>query len=77
MRTATGQAFLCALPPVSEAKPIKKPPPSSELTATDEEQRKDKMQRERDGLKNGLALLESLKDRCIYTRSGWFTYSFC
>lgn len=80
MRTASGQAFLCAVPPIPEPKLIikKSKPSSSELSkADDQAKREAKLKAEEDGLRNGLALLEALKDHCIYTRLGWFTYSFC
>ncbi|KAH9816681.1 hypothetical protein DFH28DRAFT_1055631 [Melampsora americana] len=79
IRTATGQAFLCAVPPIPEIKPIiKKSKSSSELSKPDQKlKRQAKLKSEEEGLKNGLNLLEPLKDRCIYTRLGWFTYSFC
>lgn len=28
------------------------------------------------GLANGLALLEPMRNGCLYLRQGWFTYSF-
>ncbi|EGG00093.1 uncharacterized protein MELLADRAFT_118146 [Melampsora larici-populina 98AG31] len=79
MRTTTGQAFLCAVPPIADSKPIiKRPKPVSELSKADDQlKRQAKAKAEQEGLKNGLVLLEALKDHCIYTRLGWFTYSFC
>ncbi|WAQ83356.1 hypothetical protein PtA15_3A726 [Puccinia triticina] len=84
MRTASGQAFLCALPPIpSSAFPKNAAPSQSkvpDLPSAETEDLERKKQREKieeEGLKNGLKLISSLKDRCIYTRLGWFTYSFC
>ncbi|KAG0142701.1 hypothetical protein CROQUDRAFT_673383 [Cronartium quercuum f. sp. fusiforme G11] len=78
MRSSNGQAFLCSVPPLPLPKPvIKKSTTSSSLTTSSNDQLKEKLKLEEEGLKKGLMLLESLKDRCIYTRLGWFTYSFC
>ncbi|POW07300.1 hypothetical protein PSTT_08366 [Puccinia striiformis] len=51
--------------------------PSPETETEDLDRKKDRQKIEQDGLKNGLNLISSLKERCIYTRMGWFTYSFC
>ncbi|KAI9617443.1 hypothetical protein KEM48_004896 [Puccinia striiformis f. sp. tritici PST-130] len=89
MRTASGQAFLCALPAIPSLAPpsiiasTSKSPaalpdlPSPETETEDLDRKKDRQKIEQDGLKNGLNLISSLKERCIYTRMGWFTYSFC
>ncbi|KAA1090702.1 Protein OS-9 [Puccinia graminis f. sp. tritici] len=84
MRTASGQAFLCALPPIppSASSKTAATPKSNlpDLPSSDTEDLERKKQREKieeEGLKNGLKLISSLKDRCIYTKLGWFTYSFC
>ncbi|KNZ46733.1 hypothetical protein VP01_6g10 [Puccinia sorghi] len=85
MRTASGQAFLCALPPIPLSSPSNKSAGNSKTaipdlpsSETDDLERKSQREKiEQEGLKNGLKLISSLKDRCIYTRLGWFTYSFC
>ncbi|PLW22074.1 hypothetical protein PCANC_23403 [Puccinia coronata f. sp. avenae] len=84
MRTASGQAFLCALPPIPSLASSKQSPqaqtavPDLPSPETEDLERKSERQKiEQEGLENGLKLISSLKDRCIYTRLGWFTYSFC
>ncbi|GAA5967512.1 hypothetical protein JCM8115_004071 [Rhodotorula mucilaginosa] len=69
MRTPSGQAFLCTVPVVTE-----------ERKTVDAQAEKDALVQaaERDrGLANGLALLEPMRNGCLYLRQGWFTYSFC
>lgn len=69
LRTPSGQAFLCTVPVVTE-----------ERKTVDAQAEKDALVQaaERDrGLANGLALLEPMRNGCLYLRQGWFTYSFC
>ncbi|KWU43596.1 hypothetical protein RHOSPDRAFT_26267 [Rhodotorula sp. JG-1b] len=69
LRTPSGQAFLCTVPVVAE-----------ERKTVDAQAEKDALVQaaERDrGLANGLALLEPMRNGCLYLRQGWFTYSFC
>lgn len=84
MRTASGQAFICSLPPLPSAASSKNSTLSKDALvapttslAEDSERKQERQRIEEEGLKNGLKLISSLKDRCIYTRLGWFTYSFC
>ncbi|SCV67716.1 BQ2448_5327 [Microbotryum intermedium] len=70
LRIASGQAFLCTVPSVSE----------DEVEHSVKETTKDAvaLQEERErGLENGLALLEPLRTQCLYSKKNWFTYSFC
>ncbi|GAA5979534.1 hypothetical protein JCM11641_005425 [Rhodosporidiobolus odoratus] len=70
LRTPGGQAFLCTVPSVTDE--VKK--------RADDEADRDQLarveERER-GLERGVALLEPMKQGCLYQRMGWFTYSFC
>ncbi|CAH7666384.1 hypothetical protein BY996DRAFT_4638817 [Phakopsora pachyrhizi] len=84
MRTVSGKAFLCRVPPMpsSKAKVPRLPSgstadlsPTGQDDSQNREEKREKMERE--GLKRGLELISALKDRCIFTRLGWFTYSFC
>lgn len=83
MRTASGQPFFCKLPPLSSATPpVFKTPVNSlvdpiQTDASEFERKQERQNIEAAGLKKGLELLSSLKDRCLYIRMGWFTYSFC
>ncbi|MBW0540571.1 hypothetical protein O181_080286 [Austropuccinia psidii MF-1] len=85
MRSSSGRAFLCQLPPISSSS--KKQQSSSsqshplvgsrQAQVNDLDRSKEKERIQKEGLKNGLKLISALKDKCIYTRLGWFTYSFC
>ncbi|GAA6027810.1 hypothetical protein JCM8097_001729 [Rhodosporidiobolus ruineniae] len=70
LRSPGGQAFLCTVPAVTdEAK-----------KRQDEQADKDAViqaaERER-GVQHGLALLEPMRQGCLYQKQNWFTYSFC
>lgn len=82
MRSATGQAFLCTVPPIPSRGGKTPAEVRAELTAlwTDDERKKredDRARRKEDGLRKGLELLEPMRNLCIFTKMGWFTYSFC
>ncbi|BGP14420.1 Protein OS-9 [Rhodosporidiobolus nylandii] len=70
LRSPNGQAFLCTVPAVAdEAK-----------RRADVEEEQDALVRAQDvekGVQNGLALLEPMRGGCLYSKQGWFTYSFC
>ncbi|GAA5976619.1 hypothetical protein JCM10908_005571 [Rhodotorula pacifica] len=69
LRTPSGQAFLCTVPVVEEER--KTMDAQAERDALVQAAERDK------GLTNGLALLEPMRNGCLYLRQGWFTYSFC
>ncbi|GAA5858491.1 hypothetical protein JCM8547_007330 [Rhodosporidiobolus lusitaniae] len=70
LRSPNGQAFLCTVPAVTDEASRK----------ADEQAEEDALaraeERER-GVQHGLALLEPMKQGCLFQRQGWFTYSFC
>ncbi|BGP46559.1 Protein OS-9 [Rhodotorula kratochvilovae] len=70
LRTPSGQAFLCTVPAVTDDSRKK----------ADAQAEQDALVRARErerGLEHGLALLEPMRQGCLYLRQGWFTYSFC
>ncbi|GAA6000365.1 hypothetical protein JCM10207_007981 [Rhodosporidiobolus poonsookiae] len=70
LRSPSGQAFLCAVPAVTdEAK--KRADAAAEADALIQAEEKER------GLQHGLALLEPMRQGCLYQKQGWFTYSFC
>lgn len=82
MRSATGQAFVCSLPPLPPRKGKTPAELRAELTSllTDSERKRREEERERRkvaGLQRGLQLLEPMRKVCIFMKMGWFTYSFC
>ncbi|GAA5952949.1 hypothetical protein JCM21900_001527 [Sporobolomyces salmonicolor] len=70
LRTPSGQAFLCTVPPVTDESRVRAAAQSEEdaLARNEERQR---------GLERGLALLEPMRGGCLYQKQNWFTYSFC
>ncbi|GAA5933273.1 hypothetical protein JCM1841_006575 [Sporobolomyces salmonicolor] len=70
LRTPSGQAFLCTVPPVTDESRVRAAAQAEEdaLARNEERQR---------GLERGLALLEPMRGGCLYQKQNWFTYSFC
>lgn len=68
LRSPSGQAFLCTVPVIEEERKVVEDQAEKDalVQATEREQ----------GLVNGLALLEPLRNGCLYLHEGWFTYSF-
>lgn len=69
LRTPSGQAFLCTVAPATDE--TKK---QADARA-DQDALVRAKERER-GVEHGLALLEPMRQGCLYLRQGWFTYSF-
>ncbi|KPV76536.1 uncharacterized protein RHOBADRAFT_52530 [Rhodotorula graminis WP1] len=70
LRTPSGQAFLCTVPAATgETK-------KQAGARADHDALVRARERER-GVQHGLALLEPMRQGCLYLREGWFTYSFC
>ncbi|GAA5892864.1 hypothetical protein JCM8208_004108 [Rhodotorula glutinis] len=70
LRTPSGQAFLCTVPAATgESK--KQAGARADHDALVRAQERDR------GVQHGLALLEPMRQGCLYLREGWFTYSFC
>ncbi|GAA5891282.1 hypothetical protein JCM6882_004644 [Rhodosporidiobolus microsporus] len=70
LRTPNGQAFLCTVPAVTdEAK--KRADLRAEADALIQAEEKER------GVLHGVALLEPMRQGCLYQKQGWFTYSFC
>ncbi|GAA5835144.1 hypothetical protein JCM9279_007210 [Rhodotorula babjevae] len=70
LRTPSGQAFLCTVPAASgETK-------KQAGARADHDALVRAQERER-GVQHGLALLDPMRQGCLYHREGWFTYSFC
>ncbi|GAA5880028.1 hypothetical protein JCM1840_005295 [Sporobolomyces johnsonii] len=70
LRTPSGQAFLCTVPPVTDESRLR----AAEQAQHDALARQEERQR---GLERGLALLEPMRGGCLYQKQNWFTYSFC
>ncbi|GAA5821222.1 hypothetical protein JCM11251_004520 [Rhodosporidiobolus azoricus] len=70
LRTPNGQSFLCTVPAVTdEAK--KRADQMAEEDALIQAEEKER------GVAHGVALLEPMRQGCLYQKQGWFTYSFC
>ncbi|CAG8466517.1 7188_t:CDS:2 [Acaulospora morrowiae] len=64
MRTASGQSYICQIPYVSNLTVVEEKKP---------EEKNDNVEL----MNKGLALLEPMKDDCLYYIHGWWTYEYC